>query len=194
VARFCPGIPNPGIERRDGKGFAVAVDDFVGVGSAERLEDGTADVLRGRDQREGGVLRPDSCTRRTMISSFLFCKPSLARTALGPNRSGSMPGRTRFSHTWNRSDAARPRYRRSCPRQQPDARLPDLRPRPRPALVPRQPALVAVRLAPGGQRNHPVMESLAALAERVLLALVRAGDEPVQRDRDVTSELAHRSS
>jgi len=23
--RFCPGIPNPGIERGDGKGFAVAV-------------------------------------------------------------------------------------------------------------------------------------------------------------------------
>src|SRR6266536_5169119 len=55
-------------------------------------------------------------------------------------------------------------------------------------------ALVAVGLAPGGQRNHPIVDPLAALAERVLLALVRAGDEPVQRDRDVTSELAHRAS
>src|SRR6185436_8365682 len=52
-------------------------------------------------------------------------------------------------------------------------------------------ALVAVGFAPGGQRNHPVVEPLAAFAERVLLALVRASDEPVERDRDVTSELAH---
>ena len=35
---------------------------------------------------------------------------------------------------------------------------------------------------------------LAALAERVLLALVRAGDVSVERDRDVASELAHGSS
>src|SRR4029453_13102729 len=55
-------------------------------------------------------------------------------------------------------------------------------------------ALLAVGSAPGGQGNHPVVEPLAALAERVLLALVRAGDETVQRDRDVTSELAHRAS
>src|SRR5205807_6325589 len=34
-------------------------------------------------------------------------------------------------------------------------------------------ALLAVGLAPGGQRNHPVVEPLAALAERVLPALVR---------------------
>jgi len=33
-------------------------------------------------------------------------------------------------------------------------------------------------MAPGGQANHPVVEPLAALAERVLLALVWAGDEP----------------
>jgi hypothetical protein len=39
--------------------------------------------------------------------------------------------------------------------------------------------LLAVGLAPGGQRNHPVVEPLAALAERVLLALIRAGDKPV---------------
>src|SRR5918992_975544 len=55
-------------------------------------------------------------------------------------------------------------------------------------------ALLAVGLAPGGQRNHPVVEPLAALAERVLLALVPAGDETVQRDRDMTPKLAHRAS
>src|SRR4051812_50201925 len=55
-------------------------------------------------------------------------------------------------------------------------------------------ALLVVRLAPGGQRNDPVVQPLPALAERVLLALVRAGDEPVGRDRDVTPELAHRAS
>jgi hypothetical protein len=52
-------------------------------------------------------------------------------------------------------------------------------------------ALLVMRLAPSGQRNDPVVEPLAALAERVLLALVRAGDESVCRDRDVTPELAH---
>src|SRR5437660_5570670 len=55
-------------------------------------------------------------------------------------------------------------------------------------------ALLAVGLAPGGQRNHPVVEPLAALAERVLLALVWAGDETVQRDRDMTPQFAHRAS
>ena len=48
-----------------------------------------------------------------------------------------------------------------------------------------------MRRAPSGQRNDPVVEPLAPLAERVLLALVRAGDESVCRDRDVTPELAH---
>jgi hypothetical protein len=52
-------------------------------------------------------------------------------------------------------------------------------------------ALLAVGLAPGGQRNHPVVEPLAAFAERVLLALVRAGDETVGRDRDVHPHFAH---
>jgi hypothetical protein len=55
-------------------------------------------------------------------------------------------------------------------------------------------ALLVMRLAPSGQRNGPVMQSLPTLAERVLLALVRAGDESVCRDRDVTPELAHRAS
>jgi hypothetical protein len=32
----------------------------------------------------------------------------------------------------------------------------------------------------GGQPDHPIVEPLAALTERVLLALVRAGDETVQ--------------
>src|SRR5215211_7524347 len=54
--------------------------------------------------------------------------------------------------------------------------------------------LLAVGLAPGGQRDHPVVEPLAALAERVLVALLRAGDEPVQRDRDMTPEPAQRPS
>src|SRR3954467_14839457 len=55
-------------------------------------------------------------------------------------------------------------------------------------------ALLVVRLAPGRQRDGPVVQSLPALAERGLLALVRAGDESVCRDRDVTPELAHRLS
>src|SRR5215213_4652083 len=55
-------------------------------------------------------------------------------------------------------------------------------------------ALLVMRLAPSGQRNGPIMQSLPTLAERVLLALVRAGDESVCRDRDVTPELAHRAS
>src|SRR3979411_2307273 len=50
-------------------------------------------------------------------------------------------------------------------------------------------ALLTVQFAPGGQRNDPVMQPLPALAERVLLALVRAGDEPVQRDREVPRDL-----
>src|SRR5689334_5277517 len=55
-------------------------------------------------------------------------------------------------------------------------------------------ALLLVRLAPRRQRNNPFVEPLAALAERVLFALVGAGHEAVQRDRDVTPEPAHRSS
>src|SRR5918992_1399786 len=51
-----------------------------------------------------------------------------------------------------------------------------------PCALVRLAALLVVGLAPGSQRNHPVVEPLAALAERVLLALVRAGDETVQRD------------
>lgn len=38
------------------------------------------------------------------------------------------------------------------------------------------------------------MKKLATLAERVLLTLVRASDETVQRDRYMTPKLAHRAS
>src|SRR4029450_11692772 len=55
-------------------------------------------------------------------------------------------------------------------------------------------ALLAVGFAPGGERDDPVMEPLAALAKRVHLRLVRAGDEAVQRDRDMTPKLAHPAS
>src|SRR3954453_14890133 len=48
-----------------------------------------------------------------------------------------------------------------------------------------------MRLAPCGQWNNPVMQSLAAFAERVLVALVRPGDESVCGHRDVTPQLAH---
>src|SRR3954454_20746719 len=47
-------------------------------------------------------------------------------------------------------------------------------------------ALLVMRLTPSPQRDVPVVQSLAAFAERVLLTLVRAGDESVCRDRDVT--------
>jgi hypothetical protein len=43
-------------------------------------------------------------------------------------------------------------------------------------------ALLAVGSTEGLQRDHPVMEPIPAHAERVLLALVRTGDETVQRD------------
>ena len=38
--------------------------------------------------------------------------------------------------------------------------------------------------------NDPLVQALAALAERLLLALVRPGDVAVRRDRDVDSHLA----
>src|SRR4029450_4841324 len=53
-------------------------------------------------------------------------------------------------------------------------------------------ALLAVGFAPCGERDDPVMEALAALAERVFLALVGAGNATVQRHRDVTPKFAHR--
>src|SRR5829696_5640611 len=52
-------------------------------------------------------------------------------------------------------------------------------------------ALHADALAPRLQPGHPVVKPFAALTERVLLALVRAGNVAVQRSRDVHSYLAH---
>src|SRR4051794_23914520 len=53
------------------------------------------------------------------------------------------------------------------------------------------PALAPVGLAPGLQHEHPLVEVLSALAERILPALVGAGDVAVGRNRDVHSHLAH---
>ena len=52
--------------------------------------------------------------------------------------------------------------------------------------------LAAVRPAPGLELEDPLVQRLAAFAERVLLALVRAGDEAVERDRDLELEVPHR--
>src|SRR3712207_6992192 len=48
-----------------------------------------------------------------------------------------------------------------------------------------------VGFAPRRQRHHPVVKPLTALAERVLLALIGAGDEAV-RSEEHTSELQSR--
>src|SRR3954464_5978958 len=47
------------------------------------------------------------------------------------------------------------------------------------------PARKPVRVTPASQRNGPVVEALAALAERLVERLVRAGDVAVERHRDV---------
>src|SRR5512139_1082366 len=52
-------------------------------------------------------------------------------------------------------------------------------------------ALLPVGLTPDLQREHPAVEIAAALADRVLLALVRPGDVAVERDRDVGSHRGH---
>src|SRR5215211_2070662 len=52
-------------------------------------------------------------------------------------------------------------------------------------------ALQTVELAPRLQPDHPVVKPFASLAERILLALVRARNVAVQRGRDVHSYLAH---
>jgi hypothetical protein len=46
-----------------------------------------------------------------------------------------------------------------------------------------------VLLAPGGGGEGPFVQALAALAERVLEALVRPGDEAVERDGDLQVTL-----
>src|SRR5262245_8141693 len=55
-------------------------------------------------------------------------------------------------------------------------------------------ALLTVRLAPGLQREHPLVELFASLTEGVVLALIRSGYIAVERDRSVGSHLAHRFS
>src|SRR5262249_47106675 len=47
------------------------------------------------------------------------------------------------------------------------------------------PALAAVAIAEGLRRDEPIVQLLAALAERLLERRIRAGDVAVQRDRDV---------
>src|SRR5919202_2178280 len=55
-------------------------------------------------------------------------------------------------------------------------------------------AFLAVALAERLERDQPVVEPLTADPERMRRRLVRAGDEPVDRHRDVQLQLAHRSS
>src|SRR5207247_10951193 len=55
-------------------------------------------------------------------------------------------------------------------------------------------AFLALALAERLERDQPVVEFLPADAERMLWRLVRAGDEAVDRHRDVQLQLAHRSS
>jgi hypothetical protein len=55
-------------------------------------------------------------------------------------------------------------------------------------------ALQPVRLAPDGELDGPLVELVASLAQRVLLARIGPGDEAVQRDRDVDLQLCHRAS
>ena len=52
-------------------------------------------------------------------------------------------------------------------------------------------ALPAVGLAPGLQGQGPLVELLPALAEGVLLALIRSGHVAVQRHRDLESHFRH---
>src|SRR5881394_3842882 len=55
-------------------------------------------------------------------------------------------------------------------------------------------AFLAVALAECLERDQPTVELLTAGTERTLLRLARAGDEAVDRHRDVQLQLAHRSS
>src|SRR4029453_3170757 len=49
-------------------------------------------------------------------------------------------------------------------------------------------------LARAAHADPPTLQPPPAPAEGFFLALVRAGDETVQRDRDMTPKLAHRAS
>ena len=55
-------------------------------------------------------------------------------------------------------------------------------------------AFLAVASTERLERVEPAVEFLAADPERMLRRLVRAGDEAVDRHRDVQLQLAHRSS
>src|SRR5216110_3176241 len=55
-------------------------------------------------------------------------------------------------------------------------------------------AFLAVALAERLERDQPIVKLLTADPERMLWRLVRAGDEAVDRHRDVQLQLAHRSS
>ena len=55
-------------------------------------------------------------------------------------------------------------------------------------------ALQALQRAPGRQREHPLVQAHAAHAERILHALVGAGDETVERHRDPEAQLGHFTS
>src|SRR5213075_2615259 len=55
-------------------------------------------------------------------------------------------------------------------------------------------AFLAVAFAERLERDQPVVELLTADPERMLWRLVRAGDEAVDRHRDVQLQLAHRPS
>ncbi len=48
-----------------------------------------------------------------------------------------------------------------------------------------------VRRAPGGEREHPLVQAHAADPERVVDALLGSGDEAVERHRDPEAQLGH---
>src|SRR4051794_39321620 len=54
--------------------------------------------------------------------------------------------------------------------------------------------LAAVRPAPSGELEGPLVQPLALLTQRLLFALVRPGDEAVERDGDPEAELGHAPS
>jgi len=59
--------------------------------------------------------------------------------------------------------------------------------------IPRAAGL-AVELAPARESVHPLVEGVAAVAQRLFDGPVRAGDEAVERHRDVERQSCHRNS
>jgi len=51
---------------------------------------------------------------------------------------------------------------------------------------------VAVELSPGRRVIEPLVDSVAAFAQRLLDAVVRPGDESIQRHGDIRNDLPHR--